>query len=338
MCALNENTRANRIVLDPMTMVDNYQIINLLGQGGYGDVYKAKNLNDGKYYALKTEYLDAPKKAIDKEITFIKSLNSPYFPKIYANGQSSNFKYAVMDLFGKSISDYKKSLFSKTITGPILIHIGIEMIKAIRAFHKEGYIHRDIKPSNFLFSKNKECPIALIDFGLARKFIDPETNQPIPPAEKPHFGGTKKYVSIRLHEHKDSSFADDLASWFYTMVECWRGRLPWANIRDKDDVGERKKSISPGDLCSSMPTPFRDLYSYIFSLEYYDVPDYDKIISTLEGILNTNYSSAQVNLHELYFRIHKDDQPEADANQPEIIMPEKPMPEPEKTNGCCLLI
>lgn len=336
--ALNENTRANRILLDPNTMVDNYQVLCLLGQGGYGDVYKAKNLNDNKFYALKTEYLDAPKKAIDKEIAFIKSLHSPYFPKIYANGQSANFKYAVMDLFGKSIGDYKKSLFSKTITGPILINIGIEMIKAIRAFHKEGYIHRDIKPSNFLFSRNKDHPIALIDFGLSRKFIDPETNQPIPPAEKPHFGGTKKYVSIRLHEHKDSSFADDLASWFYTMVECWRGRLPWANIRDKDDVGERKKNISPSDLCTSMPSPFRDLYAYIFSLDYYDVPDYDRIISTLENILINSFPSSQVNLHDLYFRIHKDDTPDSDENEKPETNEKAPAADNEKPDGCCLLI
>ena len=337
------SSRADRVILEPNTQINEYKIITLLGQGGYGDVYKALNLADGKYYAFKTEYVSAPKKALEKEIRIISQLNSPYFPHIYASGTDGHIIYCVMDLFGKSISDYKKSLtFSKSIPSALLLTMGIEMIKAIKAFHEAGFIHRDIKPSNFLLSKNKQAPIALIDFGLARQFIDPETKKPIPPSSRPHFGGTKKYVSIRLHDRKDSSKCDDLASWFYTMVESWRGRLPWANIREKEEVGDRKRSISASELCYGMPAPFRDLYDYINSLEYYDVPDYSRIINTLQNMLATNYPNDKIDLHEFYYKVHRDEKKsdsEDSAQEDQNLdgsSQDVPIDQDEK-HGCCIL-
>ena len=337
------SSRADRVILEPNTQIEQYKIITLLGQGGYGDVYKALNMSDGKYYALKTEYVSAPKKALEKEINIKKQLNSPYFPSIYASGSDGHIIYCVMDLFGKSVSDYKKSLtFSKSIPPALLLTMGIEMIKAIQAFHEAGFIHRDIKPSNFLLSKNKQAPIALIDFGLARQYISPETHKPIPPSPKPHFGGTKKYVSIRLHDRKDSSKCDDLASWFYTMVESWRGRLPWANIREKEEVGDRKRSISPSELCYGMPAPFKDLYTYINSLEYYDVPDYARVINTLKNMLATNYPNENINLHEFYYKVHRE---EKKSESEESVSDEEelngsshdvPIDKGEK-HGCCIL-
>ena len=151
------SSRSNRIVLTNNTRIGNYKIIDLLGQGGYGDVYKVENIINGKIFALKTEYLNAQKKALEKEINFLKQLDSPYFPHIYAEGTDGNVFYCVMDLFGKSIANCKKL---NKIDPPILMTMGIEMIKAIQAFHEAGFIHRDIKPDNFAIGYGKKSHFA----------------------------------------------------------------------------------------------------------------------------------------------------------------------------------
>lgn len=107
------------------------------------------------------------------------------------------------------------------------------MLRSIQAIHQKGILHRDIKPGNFLIRPSKSYPIVLIDFGLARPFLDPRNGQMIPPRDKPGFVGTRAYASINAHAGKELGRRDDLYSWFYCLLRIHKGKLPWKNEFEK---------------------------------------------------------------------------------------------------------
>ena len=299
-----QNTcRENRVVFKRGKVIDSRLIvIKLLGQGGYGDVYLCKDQFDRKKYAIKTEYTSALKRGLENEYNILCKLEEcHYIPRNLRWGDFEDFCYMQMNVYGMSVSDYGKQFDGKKVNPRHLIPIALHMVKAIREIHDKGYIHRDIKPSNFLISGDFSSPLVIIDFGLARTFRDDE-GKIKKPSPRPHFGGTKKYVSLNLHRGKDSSMADDLYSWFYSIVELWKGRLPWFNLRDKDEIGKLKESIPPEDLCSEMHGNFVSIYKHIYDLKYYSEPDYDYIIEMLEEVGEYLYQDTPRVEEELVWR------------------------------------
>ncbi|KAK8889307.1 hypothetical protein M9Y10_034053 [Tritrichomonas musculus] len=125
-------------------------------------------------------------------------------------------------------------------------------------------------------------PIALIDFGLSKRYIDPETSLPYPEKNRAGFRGTCKYASIYAHNFNDQCPRDDLISWCYSMVELIEGYLPWGNIRENARVRLIKSQIVPRNLFRSLPREFIDIWKYLNSLKYDVVcPKYDYIIQLI---------------------------------------------------------
>lgn len=143
----------NRIILKKGEDVNGYKIVSLLGQGGYGEVYKVTNSN-GQKYAMKTEYFTSPKKTIEYETEVIKKLRDPYFPKVYADGKTEDFVYLIIDVLGPSISDIERTKYDE-ITNEFTLNFAIQSLFAIEKFHENGYVHRDIKPGNFFLKRSQ---------------------------------------------------------------------------------------------------------------------------------------------------------------------------------------
>lgn len=119
---------------------------------------------------LKKSYLYNEKEVLTK------LQDSPYFPRYFSFGQTSLFRFMVIECFGPSVSAIRRILLSSKFSLSSSLRIGIEMLRAIHEFHKHGFIHRDIKPSNFLISPSLSYPIILIDYGLAKKFTVNQSN------------------------------------------------------------------------------------------------------------------------------------------------------------------
>jgi len=322
-----QNLRQNRPILARFTMIKEFQVVKLLGQGGYGDVYEVKNLNTHEIFALKTEYLDATKHGLKNEIDIISKLDQPCFPSIIDSGETENCLYFVMKKYGMSVGAYRRQLSSRIIHGSIVFPIAIEMLKIIQKLHRYGFLHRDIKPSNFLFQMDPANPLSLIDFGLSVQHIDPNTNQPYP-AGKPRFCGTKKYISKNIHEGRDFGRCDDLMSWFYSLVEMYFGRLPWASLKDKTEVGDAKTNISTRDLCKSMPEQCHRIYQHIVGLAYEEEPKYQFLINQLENARYQSFDTRPFNWRQFYNNVHNiDDTSEIPVERPETVELEG--------NSCC---
>lgn len=148
---------------------DKYEIISLLGKGGMGQVYRAKDLRLNRFVALKFIRGRSSKflQRFTREAQAQASVDHPHICKVYEVGEVEGIPYIAMQLIeGQSLKQLKQYL---TLSEKLLIIKNIA--EAIHAAHKIGLIHRDIKPSNILIERNDEGKIHpyIMDFGLARE-------------------------------------------------------------------------------------------------------------------------------------------------------------------------
>ena len=125
--------------------------------------------------------------------------------------------------------------------------------------------------------------VYLIDFGLARRFRDPNTRLHISCKEKCDLTGTAPYASINNHLGVEQSRRDDLESIAYVLIYFLRGSLPWLDTKpttgkqQRDITLQTKMNTPPDILCSACPTEFSIFLSYVRGLRFGDKPDYDYV-------------------------------------------------------------
>ena len=139
--------------------------------------------------------------------------------------------------------------------------IYINKLSRIEYVHSMGLIHRDIKPENLLIGyKRKSHVIYLIDYGLAKRYIDLKTGNHIPYLEGKQLTGTAKYASMYTHMGIEQSRRDDLESFGYVLIFLLKGELPWTGIKAKNKIEKHKKIMekkiesTPDVLCDGLPS------------------------------------------------------------------------------------
>ena len=266
-----------------------YQIVRLIGQGGFGDIYFVRERDTGAEYALKTEGINQPKHFLNGEAKILKNVqDSGLFPRFIKSGKTQNFNYLVMEILGPSLATIRHVMDDKKFSLSTTLRVGIEMLRLIEVFHNHGYIHRDVKPANFLIRPSRSQPLALIDYGLAKLYIDPKTNEHVEQREKTGFVGTAKYASLNSHECHDLGRVDDLYSWFFSLLEMLAGKLPWPSVKDREEVYEAKKNANLEDFCKPFPKQLYSLYRVISQYRFQDKPDYKLLMAFLVEAMKEN--------------------------------------------------
>lgn len=149
------------------------EILDCLGRGGMGVVYKARQKSLNRLVALKLlapERVDDPQFAarFEKEAHALAALNHPHIVSVFDFGQASGFYYLLME-FVDGVN-LRQLLQSKKLTPKEALSIVPPVCDALQCAHDHGIVHRDIKPENILLDKNGVVKIA--DFGVARIIRD----------------------------------------------------------------------------------------------------------------------------------------------------------------------
>lgn len=277
---------------------DKYIIIEEIGSGSFGEVYKGKIVNTNTEIAIKVENINKTKR-IEYEYKIYEDLKKAgivnIIPDIYDFVITPKYHFMCMQILGESLDELFNQC-NNIFSIETILTLGIEIIQELQQIHKIGYIHRDIKPSNFLVGKNDKSKIYIMDFGLAKKYII--NNSHIPFKEGRSLIGTVRYSSINMHLGLEPTRRDDLESVGYMLIYFAIKKLPWQGLKKQkgithiDLIGEVKMCTNINILCANLPDCFKDYIIYIRSVGFDEEPNYNYLINLLKKYkkINENFT------------------------------------------------
>jgi serine/threonine protein kinase len=162
-----------RMALANGTRLGSYEIIDLLGKGGMGEVYRARDTKLKRQVALKllpTELASKPDRIarFQREAEVLASLNHPNIAQIHGFEESDGVQALVMEYVEGETLDH---LISWRIPLPEAVRYPAQIADALAAAHGAGIVHRDLKPTNIIVtpdSRTRGRAAKLLDFGIAR--------------------------------------------------------------------------------------------------------------------------------------------------------------------------
>jgi len=225
---------------------DHFVVVETLGVGGMGTVYKARDMELDRFVALKLLRRDLGgeedhKNRLQEEARIAAAVNHPCVIQVFDSGTDHGQFYVVMELVDQGSLDDLMALRPRLPEKRVL-EIGIQVARGLRAAQRRGLIHRDVKPANILFVDEHAAKIG--DFGLASSATQRWGSGVV--------WGTPEYVAPERLNNDPEDFRSDIYSLGATLFHAIAGKPPIeASTNSSTSLLELKQQ--PLDLQATAP-------------------------------------------------------------------------------------
>jgi len=234
--------RDNAMTLQSGTKVGPHEILALLGQGGMGEVYRARDVKLNRDVAIKVlpEHLgNAPERLarLRREAQVLASLNNPHIAQIHGLEDANGVPALVLELVEGS------TLAERIASGSLPLSEAVEVARQIadglEAAHEKGVIHRDLKPANVKITP--DGTVKLLDFGLAKAVSGdrPEPDLSMVTTANTEAGvvlGTAAYMSPEQARGRPVDKRTDIWAFGCVLFEMLSARRPFAGDTLSDTI------------------------------------------------------------------------------------------------------
>jgi Tol biopolymer transport system component len=190
-----------------------YELLELVGEGGMGEVWKARDTRLDRSVAIK-RLLGQVSSRFEQEARAVSALNHPHICTLYDVGVDGGTPYLVMEY-----------VEGETLRGPLAVRealkLGAQIAGALSAAHRAGIIHRDLKPANVLVGP---AGVKLVDFGLAKRQTLPAPAEATPHTREGMLVGTLQYMSPEQLEGREADARSDIFAFGLLLYELLTGR------------------------------------------------------------------------------------------------------------------
>ncbi len=225
-----EKTTPVSLFKSPVSTViaDRYEVIEEIGKGGMGRVYKAWDRSNEEYVAIKIirpEYADDEVMLgrFKKEMLLTQNIFSDHVVKIHSFQVIDDINFIVMNYIdGESLGQVLDT--TGTLNMDAIISISVQILKGLKAAHKETIIHRDLKPPNIMIDRSGK--VSITDFGLARKRDASRVTT------TSSLLGTPQYISPEQWLGEKPDARTDIYAFGIMLYEMAYGELPFKSSTD----------------------------------------------------------------------------------------------------------
>jgi serine/threonine protein kinase len=211
--------------------ISHYKILEKLGEGGMGVVYKAQDTRLDRLVALKflPSHLSASeqdKARFIQEAKAASAINHPNICTIYSIDEHDQQLFIAMEFVeGQTLREKSQSA---TINLKSAIEIGIQIAEGLAAAHEKGIVHRDIKPENIMV--RKDGIVQIMDFGLAK--LRASGSKITRLTKEGSTVGTAGYMSPEQIQGQDADHRSDIFSLGVLLYELFTGQLPFRGVHE----------------------------------------------------------------------------------------------------------
>lgn len=301
---LYQTTSTTFFSFKPFLMISNGTIVNrrwkferYLGLNTDIEVYEAIDIGTGQKVIAKVTNDPTQNGILRREMQMYNRVvcsssnnNHRVLPRVLSFFRTAKHEMMFVELLGPPLQSYFRSM-STNFSRSHFIQIFKQALTCLERLHGAGLVHRDIKPSTICLGRGNNIDgMRLTDMGVASVYCDVFTEIHVANRfRSDEFFGSSRYASLNQHLGGSPNRAEDLESLCYTMMDLFKGSLPWTKPvnrflggMDKMKVARRWKSKSPRRICEDYPSLFLKYLQYVRDLPYGDDPDYAHIHTILD--------------------------------------------------------